>query len=869
MLIFFLSSLSRFFLFYSLSFVTGKMRHLFLVYFGFSLFSPSIPPPPPLIIQHLTSFLTSSHVISAQAVHRAQHESAARAAVLLPFSSRRLAESNVVDHTDTNEALQLVQPDQLGEQQQGMAPVAPAAKHMPLAPRGPRLGGPLAMAQGLHIHTGVGNGLRAQARPLAMPNAEAAMRGALSTERLDQQEAVGKRALQAMPKTRDHPEVNDQKGPPPPHQDHSQLDGQKGPPPPPPPHSGSEAHGSGGHGGGGDGGSGSGNPHGPPPPPPAAPDQGVAATSNSDTTSEEAEAVRAAAVALADALKAYQAAHGESLVAELVAPGGALAALVTEFSDGSSTSIASASGLFLHEDWSNAVAADQSACAADFKSLCGGQEEEEAGSMPPHHDGEAPHWFRRALLQDDHHGHGHDDKHDKPHDDHHHDDMHEKSHDDHHHGPDGHHGPDDHSKQDGSHDGSQDARHGPLGFGSREADQCLRTHLTSTSPPCRAAVARTDSIYLYLSQSGDAPRPPPHHPPSHDDLDDDEVNGAHGEGHPPPPHARWTNGLLVLALLVSCVLARRRRLSVRQARAKVAQALQTLDSHPALKLALEDAAGVTLPSPQWKFKVHAVLAANPRLQQALLEAEADDHSALSGGANHHRHPDGEHLQLVDVNEHGQQLDSATVRHHHGAGGDVGGPPHFDPFHGGPITHPRQRACGRRGAPCVKRAVAIVLLLVLVAMAFHASMHGPGGGGDEGVWDTSSEEGGGSSGSDDVHNDAPNDPPSENEGTDDERPPPPTSLGSLGLVLGAAFLAVCVLRTCRRFRCTQEPNHNELAVAVPTEDAEQGEVVVLSKEDAKAAAAGYPSGSSSSSKNGAVPVLPSNSVVVISAQVVSK
>jgi hypothetical protein len=356
-----------------------------------------------------------------------------------------------------------------------------------------------------------------------------------------------------------------------------------------------------------------------------------------------------------------------------------------------------------------------------------------------------------------------------------------------------------------------------LGFGSWEADQCLRDHKAETSVGCRAAVARTEALYRALEQQGEAP-----HPPGHGGGGEDGEAGNEGGRH---THPALLYGALLVALLVGCGVARRRRRR-RHTRRRMRHALHTLERHPALKARLEDAAGVALPSYQWQLKVSAALAANPSLTHALASAEKANAQVS---------------ECASADEPQQQLAGLGYNRHHGYGG-----PHFDPFHGGPPPHH-----GQRRRRCAKRLAAVLLLLVAASAACYALRGGKPGGepGADGEAHSDANPGG--------------------EGRDG-LPPPPSGFAGAALALVAAAVAVCGLKACRAIRRTQVDEHvdcasAELVLAVPTNDDEQG-LTTLSKGAQKAAAALYFGASEAAKATQAAAAAEANAVVVVSVRV---
>ena len=179
-----------------------------------------------------------------------------------------------------------------------------------------------------------------------------------------------------------------------------------------------------------------------------------------------------------------------------------------------------------------------------------------------------------------------------------------------HHGMDGHHHDHDHHGEGhgmgaghGDHFGhgeegaGEDRPHkcgGPLGFGSRDADMCLREARESLSAGCQEAMAQTETIFRQLNDDAD-------------DLDFDDF----------PPHHHIGGGMFILMLLSACLC---RRCAKKSKRAKMKHVLKTLHEHPELKAAVEDAAGTSLPVPGWKCKMVQAINANPELKAAVENA---------------------------------------------------------------------------------------------------------------------------------------------------------------------------------------------------------------------------------------------------------
>jgi len=237
----------------------------------------------------------------------------------------------------------------------------------------------------------------------------------------------------------------------------------------------------------------------------------------------------------------------------------------------------------------------------------GGPEGPGGHAPPPPH---GPGGFRRLGGK---HGHGHGGhgpphhRHQRRHLLHHGMDGHHHDHD--HHGEGhgmgaGHGGHFDHGEE-GEGEGRPHKCGGPLGFGSREADMCLRTARDELSAGCQDAIAQTEAIFRELN-----------------DEDDFDFNDM------PPPH-HIGGGMFILMLLSVCLC---RRCSKKNRRAKVKHVLKTLHENPELKAAVEDAAGTPLPLPGWKCKMVQAINANPELKAAVEDA-AQMQMPLSHGRN--------------------------------------------------------------------------------------------------------------------------------------------------------------------------------------------------------------------------------------------
>jgi hypothetical protein len=315
-------------------------------------------------------------------------------------------------------------------------------------------------------------------------------------------------------------------------------------------------------------------------------------------------------------------------------------------------------GEFLMSDWENAVTNTQEMCAEDYETLCGDGTMMETDSMDSSDSSDSSdsmdrledhhHWFRRLFggPQDGHDKNGppsppphdkddHEKKHDKngpppPHDKDGHDKNgppppHDKDGQDKN-GPPPPHDKDDHGKKhdkngpppppprdnDKHHGGKKgrggpppprtqnDFPGGPLGFGSRENDMCLKSQREYTSIDCHMAIAETEAIYRDLKSRGMTPTPP----------------GA-GMG----PHTPHMFGVVFVLLCCLCCLKGRR--CHHRRKLKMKRTLAALASKQDIKSALEDAAGTSLPSPGWKQKVALALEANPELKEAIAQVERD------------------------------------------------------------------------------------------------------------------------------------------------------------------------------------------------------------------------------------------------------
>ena len=154
------------------------------------------------------------------------------------------------------------------------------------------------------------------------------------------------------------------------------------------------------------------------------------------------------------------------------------------------------------------------------------------------------------------------------------------------------------------HDPNRPPCGGPLGFGSRENDMCLKQQRNLiVSSRCVAAMEVTESLFRDLKQQGVDPR---------------EAVGF--GGHHGPQHVGPHFPLVLLLLFICCgcyLCVKRRRCKHRKRMKRILEALAT---QPELKSALEVAAGTPLPVLGWKNKVFAAIEENPQLQEAVESA---------------------------------------------------------------------------------------------------------------------------------------------------------------------------------------------------------------------------------------------------------
>uniref|UniRef100_A0A7S2SWP1 Uncharacterized protein n=1 Tax=Rhizochromulina marina TaxID=1034831 RepID=A0A7S2SWP1_9STRA len=266
---------------------------------------------------------------------------------------------------------------------------------------------------------------------------------------------------------------------------------------------------------------------------------------SSDDDEEVASRIETLKAELAEAYQAFQQAHDGKQHPD-VDPEGRVVVVHDEH--------------YSSEEWHAAIADAQSECSADAATFC--------GDYDPHHDGS------------DHGDH---------HDYHHH--RRQLSHHGEHHPP-GHH-----------HSGC----HGPLGFGSREADKCMRDHKDQLSPSCTAAIQVVEDMLASSPQS--------------DDSDEDEHH-HHGAG-----------GclLLLVVILVSLACCVRCGHKCRRMR-RIHRALL---ANRELKQAVQDAAGTPVPSLRWRRKVFAALQANPSLKNAVDAAIVEQAKIPAGHRSQH------------------------------------------------------------------------------------------------------------------------------------------------------------------------------------------------------------------------------------------
>jgi hypothetical protein len=230
---------------------------------------------------------------------------------------------------------------------------------------------------------------------------------------------------------------------------------------------------------------------------------------------------------------------------------------------------------------------------------------------------------------------------------------------------------------------------GPLGFGSREADSCLKQQRGVLSLDCNLAIAQTEAAFRELKGRGENPQPP---------------HLGHGG-----PHSE--GGFVLFLVFVLCLCAGcGRKLSrphdhdglhgSKKGEMKAVLAALADPANTELKAALEDAAGVTLPSgPGWKRRVFAALNANPELKAAVDTAVAESSRLLRDGDDDDE-ADEEKVVLVDVEKQGS------------AGGRSSST-------AAPVQHP--------GAVCAARVMkcwAFVMAFILVAFFLNLVSRGP-------------------------------------------------------------------------------------------------------------------------------------------------
>lgn len=126
---------------------------------------------------------------------------------------------------------------------------------------------------------------------------------------------------------------------------------------------------------------------------------------------------------------------------------------------------------------------------------------------------------------------------------------------------------------------------GPLGFGSKEADMCLRSQWDDLSPKCREAIEETEMIFRATK-------------------------------HRPPLDFMWIPIVVFLGCLAMYTCRRLRRCHGPK---KMRAVLIALNKNPELKAQVEAIAGVPVPPPGWKRKVMKALNDHPELQASIAE----------------------------------------------------------------------------------------------------------------------------------------------------------------------------------------------------------------------------------------------------------
>lgn len=152
---------------------------------------------------------------------------------------------------------------------------------------------------------------------------------------------------------------------------------------------------------------------------------------------------------------------------------------------------------------------------------------------------------------------------------------------------------------------------GPLGFGSREADMCLRDARPSLSAPCQAAIAETEALFRSMNAEveGGFVQIDPW-------MDEYDYVGADEQFHH-HHHLSKLGGMFFIFFFSLCMCG---RCAKRKRQAQMKHLLKTLHAHPELKAAVEDAAGSPLPLPGFKHKMLAAINANPELKTAVEDA---------------------------------------------------------------------------------------------------------------------------------------------------------------------------------------------------------------------------------------------------------
>lgn len=337
---------------------------------------------------------------------------------------------------------------------------------------------------------------------------------------------------------------------------------------------------------------------------------------------------------------------------------------------------------------------------------------------------------------------------------------------------------------------------------------CLKSQRGRLSTACNVAIAQTEAAFRELKSRGEEPMPPGQGPPFHHH-----------------PHAA---GFVLFMIFLSALLclcsgcARKLRKKPEGAKGDMKAVLVALadPANAELKAALEDAAGVGLPSgPGWKRRVRAALEANPELKVAvdaavaqavrLMADDDEDEEAASGARKTLRAGDGALAVATAVTKSNAAAAATTEA---------------------PKPHP--------GAVCARRVMKCWAVVVgFILMAFFFGLLGSCGGRRHGGGPPPQDEQGGA---------AEEGPSTEDEsyedgqGPDGGPPPPPRHASPLeGFVfaIGCGFLIMGVCGVLHHL-CTKcgKPRSQESAVeedSVAEEDVEAATVDDISA--AKAAA----------------------------------